>query len=353
VKARLALLAGTAGACILPAASPVAAQSNPTRLLPTPIQQPRVLPVASPAAAPAGPVQTPTVPGPRPIGTLVAPPLAPDPLAWRWTRFRTWEYPVTVVALVGAISLRAFAPPPGPDLQGGFLVDDYFKQHAMLHNRKLRSGVVKMTDVFFFGSMAYRLADSTIAPTFVLGRPDLALQLSMIDLEAFGFVAAMLWVPQTFVGRERPVIGAGRCRDPAFAKRERACDPDGSEHNRSLFAGHPAVVMASAGLTCSHHRHLPLYGGGNADILACGLMVGAAGFTGVGRVLTGKHHVSDLVIGYIVGGFAGFGLPELLHYRHRNPPTAAKQLEPAPLVRAAVIPQVGPGQLGLGLSGVF
>jgi hypothetical protein len=70
-------------------------------------------------------------------------------------------------------------------------------------------------------------------------------------------------------------------------------------------------------LTCVHHAHLPLYGGGVADTLACGTMIAAAVVTGVGRVVTEEHHAFDLVM------------------------------------RTTFVPQVGQRDLGLGLHGAF
>jgi hypothetical protein len=69
-------------------------------------------------------------------------------------------------------------------------------------------------------------------------------QMSMIDLESFGLVAVShaMGISGLF-GLERPY--AKRCTDPAFAATE-ACAPDSAEHNRSFYAGHPAVVLTAA-----------------------------------------------------------------------------------------------------------
>ena len=272
-------------------------------------------------------------------------------VAWRWQRFRAWEYPATAVALGGAAVLRLAVRAPSADWTGGILFDDWVQDRVSIEGLRTRQSVKTMTDVFFYGSMAYRLVDSALVPSIVWGSPDVALQMSMIDLESFGLVAITLWGSQALFGRERPY--AKRCSDPAFAAKE-ACAPDSAEHNRGFYAGHPAVVLTAAGLTCIHHAHLPLYGGGVADTMACGTMIAAAVATGVGRVITEEHRASDLLIGYGVGVVAGFIMPEFLHYRLKKPSVAEEPTTSATtLVRATVVPQVGQRDLGLGLHGVF
>ncbi|HSO36378.1 MAG TPA: hypothetical protein VLT33_27815 [Labilithrix sp.] len=273
------------------------------------------------------------------------------PVTWRWQRFRAWEYPLTAAALGGAMVLRFVAAPPSADWTGGILFDDWVQDHTAVQGLNARQSVKTMTDVFFYGAMAYRLVDSALVPSLFWRSPDVAFQMSLIDLESFGFVAIALWGSQALFGRERPY--AKRCGDPAFAATE-ACAPDSTEHNRSFFAGHPAVVLTAAGLTCIHHAHLPLYGGGFADRSACGVMIAASIATGVGRVISEEHHASDLVVGYGVGVIAGFIMPEFLHYRLRKPslaeePSAATTTS----VRMTLVPRVGQREAGLVLHAAF
>jgi membrane-associated phospholipid phosphatase len=274
----------------------------------------------------------------------------PGPVEWRWATFQAWEYPVTGVALGSALALRAFGPTPSANWRGGILGDDWIQSHTKLDSIPQRDRVTRITDYFLYGAMAYRLVDSTILPMVVWGKPGVALQLSMIDLESFGFTAIALWGGQAVFGRERPFVG--HCADPSFAAAESGCASDASEHNRSFFAGHPATVLTAAGLTCTHHGHLPLYGGGAPDVLACGLMIGAAAMTAVGREITEKHHASDVVVGLGVGAFSGWVLPEVLHYGRAKPTAATADVVP-PLVRASVMPRVGPNEAGVALTGTW
>jgi hypothetical protein len=111
--------------------------------------------------------------------------------------------------------------------------------------------------------------------------------------------------------------------------------------------------MTAAALTCTHHSNLPLYGGGAAEELACGLSLGAAAATGYGRVVTEMHYPSDVIVGFGVGAFAGWALPELLHYSHETRPRklARRGNDPAP--RAVALPLVREDVLGMAVGGLF
>jgi hypothetical protein len=89
---------------------------------------------------------------------------------------------------------------------------------------------------------------------------------------------------------------------------------DNDQNFQSFYSGHSAAVATMAGLTCVHHEHLPLYGGGFADLVPCLMMMGTAVGTGVTRVIADKHWASDVVVGWSVGAFSGYVLPSLLHY---------------------------------------
>jgi membrane-associated phospholipid phosphatase len=281
--------------------------------------------------------------------TLSGAPASAGPRAQRvewspsWHRVRPWEYATTAATLGWGFYLRFGAAAPSSDWRGGVLFDDGLLDAVAIEGHESRRSVAKTTDNLFYGAMAYRLVDSALLPWLIHGSPDVALQMSMIDLQAFGVVASVLWSVQVLVGRERPVV-TRRCPDPAIAASEPKCDPDSAERNRSLIAGHPAVGITAAGLTCLHHAHLPLYGR-DGDILACGLMIGAATFNGLGRVMTEQHYPSDLVLGVGLGVTAGYVIPSALHYGFgsgRRPETSM-----------VVIPFASDQGVGANLAGIF
>ena len=87
--------------------------------------------------------------------------------------------------------------------------------------------------------------------------------------------------------------------------------------------------------------------------MACGIMIGAAAATGVGRLVTEEHHLSDVLVGYGAGVIAGFIMPEFLHYRYAKPDLVATEPTAKSIVRATVLPAVGPHDLGVELRGSF
>jgi membrane-associated phospholipid phosphatase len=275
-----------------------------------------------------------------------------DSIDWRWRRFQAWEYAATAAALGTGFYLRFGTNQPDADWKGGILFDDWIRDRTAIHNPETRTPLIRLTDAMFYGAMGYRLFDSVVVPGLIRGNADTALQMSLIDLEVFGFVAITLWGSQAIFGRERPEVD--RCGEPAFRESEPSCKHGSAEPNRSFYAGHPAVGMAAAGLTCVHHANLPLYGGGAGDTLPCGAMIGAAVMNGVGRVLTENHYATDLVVGLGLGAVAGWVLPQVLHYNHPRPrvPSTAGSRSP-PHLHASIVPIVGDDRLGVSLSGVF
>jgi membrane-associated phospholipid phosphatase len=267
-------------------------------------------------------------------------------IEWRWRRFQPWEYVVTTAALGASFYLRFAGPEPEADWKGGILFDDDARKRSAIDDPDNRAWVKGVSDVAFFGSMGYRLVDSVFVTGVGWGNWDTALQMSMIDLEAFGFVAITLWGGQALFGRQRPFVD--RCHEPGIAEQEESC-AGADDANRSFYAGHPAVGLTAAGLTCVHHAHLPLYGA-TGDTLACGLMLGLAGVNAYGRLVTEKHYASDLVVGIAAGGFAGFVLPAL-HYAAERPRTAKTTSRHA--VRATVLPLIDDDRFGLAVQGIF
>jgi membrane-associated phospholipid phosphatase len=155
------------------------------------------------------------------------------------------------------------------------------------------------------------------------------------------------------VGRARPYTADcardGKVRNAAGEILFNSCNTE--EDLQSFYSGHSAAVSTMAGLTCVHHQHLPLYGGGFADLVPCMLMVGAAVMTGVTRVIADRHWASDVVVGWTVGAFSGYVLPSILHYGFGNGrPAGELRLGGA---RAVPILQAYEKGVGIGVAGML
>jgi membrane-associated phospholipid phosphatase len=273
---------------------------------------------------------------------------APLPkLEWdpAWHRVRPWEYVAGPTLATGALVLRFVGPTADRNWQGGILFDNAVIDAIAVRGEGARHAIIRVSDGVFFGAMGFRLVDSALLPGLLHGSWDVSLQMSFIDLEAFAVVAVVLWGSQVFVGRERPYVAVCRS-DPEFASRENDCGPD-DDWNRSFIAGHPAVGVTAAALTCLHHSHLPLYGGGVGDDLTCGLMIAAAAANGMSRILAEKHYTSDVIFGTVLGLLAGYVVPKSLHYGWG---TSSDSPEPSGLP-AVILPTITGDQIGLSVIG--
>jgi membrane-associated phospholipid phosphatase len=104
------------------------------------------------------------------------------------------------------------------------------------------------------------------------------------------------------------------------------------------------TIATAAGLTCVHHRHVPLFGHPAADTGACVAMVLATLGTGVTRIIADRHYTTDVLVGAAIGFGSGYGLPWLLHYR-------ARSAEAPDGASVALLPFASPEALGIGVFG--
>jgi len=169
-------------------------------------------------------------------------------------------------------------------------------------------------DIGYIGTMAYRLIDSALLPGLVHDNWDVALQMSMIDIEAYAVVAAVLWGSQLAVGRTRPFVES--CEEGTLdPEKIDKCDTvDSGNARRSFIAGHSAVAVTGAALTCLHHDRMPLYGSRAGDMAACGTHVAFATITTMSRALSENHYFTDTLLGISLGLVAGWIVPSALHY---------------------------------------
>jgi hypothetical protein len=286
---------------------------------------------------------------------LSSPARAMEPeVAWNpaWPRFRKAE-----IALTAGLSLQVAAnlflyPKPQRNWEGGILFDDAVRDALVLRSRGARSTAGEISDYIYYGLATLPLVlDTGIVAGAVHGSGDVALQMLAMDLEGYALSGAIAMSAEK-VGRVRPV-DRGCQKDPNYSGR---CGDD-AQLNVSFMSGHTTVAFTGAGLTCAHHTNLPLYGGGAPDIAACAVALAAATTAGTLRISSDSHYATDVLLGAGVGLFAGWGMPELLHYRHRRghrrgsvlPTFRTRHGE----VTAVIAPSFNGGRVGLTLAGAF
>jgi membrane-associated phospholipid phosphatase len=196
-----------------------------------------------------------------------------------------------------------------------------------------------VSDRLSFAGIAYPYAVDLPVALLVHRQVGLTWQLLMMNLEATAVANFINNVLFFEVGRGRPST-ADCARDPSY-------DPlcGGSGNNASFPSGHTVTIATATGLTCVHHRHLPLYGHPVADAGACALLGAATIATGVTRIMADRHYTTDVLLGAAIGFGSGYGLPTLLHYRPNQGPETARPV--------AFVPYATPTTLGLGLVGLM
>lgn len=307
---------------------------------PTSLAQDAAEPVDAPQVA-QGPWRSP--PADEPPPRVVAPPqrdVAPGPrLVWndRWARVRPVEY-VSTVAL-GAGTIAAFQIPVQERGWRGNGFDDAVRDAIRLRTHGERSGARTMSDVLFYGLMAYPAVDVLVATS---GSTDVGWQVFMISAQSMLLSGATSTVLTRTTGRERPFVA--RCgADPDYAG---DCDETPDQQNQSFASGHALIAFTGAGLACAHHSRLPLYGGGVPDALGCGFAMAAATVEGGLRVAADRHYLTDALAGAALGIGSGYFLPMVMHY------TAGGSSERAAAPRL-LLPYATESQAGLLATGAF
>ncbi|MET0390185.1 MAG: phosphatase PAP2 family protein [Polyangiales bacterium] len=259
-----------------------------------------------------------------------------------WPYFRPIGYVLTGASVVGALAATLlFDYPSSGRWHGGILFDDWGRDTLRAHNQGARDVIRLASDFTLISNVVQiSLIDSTLLP-FLDRNPGIAAQLTLINAQAFAlniFIATVLFKA---VARERPLIPDCK-NNPGF---DPLCD---SGQYASFPSSHTSTAFTAAGLTCVHHKYLPLYGGA-WDMAACIESIAVAAATGIFRVIGDRHYLSDVIIGAAIGFSIGYIYPWLLHYRTDSKGLEAKQgSEP----KAAVF-NVVPAPTGMAVIGAF
>lgn len=317
-----------------------------------------------PAASPRPSVTaTATAPAPSPASTTPlgaammarhqhdsdAPPSAFNPKAnkvrWdeRWTKFHDWEFVATGV--LGVTVFAALMIPPEKDRWRSMGEFDATARSALrISDDRTRFFAKDMSDVILGLMINQLVVDATLVAWWGHDRPSVAYQMVMMDLEALAFTGAVQAVVSGVTSRWRPY--REKCVGPVETQSQ---DCQDNKQYRSFFSGHTSGAFTAAGLMCMHHAYLPLYGGGNREILTCAASFAAAASVGMLRVVSDQHFLSDALVGAAFGTLSGLGLPWLLHYRTSAPEPGAAASRQGSSVSLRLLPT----PMGLTATGEF
>lgn len=233
-------------------------------------------------------------------------------LKWNddWPRFRSIGYVLTGASVASALAVTFFIPyPDEPKWKSGILFDDAVRTSIRVRDPDRRDLVRRASDITLATSVLHvGLLDSLIVP-LAAGSPEVASQLSLMNLQAFSLNTLVATLLFKAVARERPLVRD--CREkPGYS--DPLCD---SGEYASFPSSHTSTAFTAAGLSCVHHQFLPIYGGAWDD-LACATSLSLAFSTGLFRVVGDRHYASDVVFGAVAGFSLGYLYPWLFHYQY-------------------------------------
>ncbi len=298
-------------------------------------------PRPAPTAAPARVAQTTQQEPKTSAQPRKATPESKHRLNWTYPRFRWWEYVAAGAVTAGNIGLEiAYQAQPKERWHGPILFDSAVRD-AFKGDEDMAELATTIGDWTWYGVQNYVLLDGILTP-LVSDRlnGDVAFQLTLLNWQAVGLTGLISRAAHITVGRTRPSLEG--CEDDDDDENE--CEFRGA----SFFSGHAAMTTASAALGCLNHAYLPMYGGGIADALVCPVLLTGAVTVGLARIVNDKHWVSDVIIGWGVGGAIGFGLPYFLHY---GPSAVKVALQPLP--NTALLPWADPTSAGVRFVGAL
>jgi membrane-associated phospholipid phosphatase len=281
----------------------------------------------------------------------------PDRVEWSkdWPRVRLAEV-VDVVGLTAAsYAISAYwTPPHQANWNGPILFDNWVRDALRGRSYATQQFASDLSDDLYKGAtIAPYVIDVYFVALGVHQNADVALQMFLINLQSLGLSGVGTLAAEHAVGRSRPYVrdcdSQGDVRDAHGNLLFNHCDGVGDF--QSFYSGHIAAVGTMAGLTCVHHQHLPLYGGGFADLAPCLLMIGAALTTGVARIVADRHWATDVVTGGLVAFGSGYLMPSALHYGFNGgKPLGEVKTKTVSFVP---VPQVYTGGAGMAITGMF
>lgn len=265
-------------------------------------------------------------------------------LTWEYPRFAAWQVGVSLAQTAAGVGLEFGLTTADRGWRRGILFDDASRSRLVAHSHAGRARAAHVSDLMWYSTQGFAVFDSLLTPLATDdGNTDVALQMTLVNWQAFGFAFLATRIPVKAVGRGRPSLQECHA-DPNY---DGACNPNDPGRTQSAFSGHTSMTFTAASLVCMHHAYLELYGDPALDYGVCGLAMASATTVGTLRIVADKHWTSDVLIGAGIGLASGLGVPYLFHYSH------ALEAKPAGDMEVAVAPMLSEDTLGVGARGYF
>lgn len=237
--------------------------------------------------------------------------------ATAWSQDLEWDFdrrvgwPEAVVTSSTGVALGVLYlgldEPHEPRWIGPVLLDDYARDGLVATGPGVDTAA-GASDLLVTALMGYTIfVDSIGRAGLANDEWDSAFQTSAIAVQSHALNVLVTTGLKYGFGRRRP--GFGRCYDEPFSDASCAERP-----NVSFPSGHTSAAFTGAGLVCVTHEHLPYYGGGVADRIACYTAIGLATATGILRIASNNHYLTDIAAGALLGFAMGYVIPKVVYF---------------------------------------
>ncbi len=280
----------------------------------------------------------------------------PTTVTWSedWRPVHWWEAAAAVGLVLGDDQLEFRWPhPTSASWTQPLLFDSWARTELRGRTASIQEFASTASDIMYRGGALVPLVvDDYFGAASLHENADLAWRLAAIDLESFGVAGLVSITVEHSVGRARPYTESCDASGRVFDSDGHVVHTCGTTNDfRSFFSGHATSTATTAGLVCVHHQHLPLFGGGAADLAPCLFMISVSAATGVLRLVYDEHWASDVLMGWLDGAFSGYVLPSLLHFGFGSAgPPQDIEVGSAHLM-PTLLPRSGGAELGV--MGVF
>ena len=280
----------------------------------------------------------------------------PSKVEWSdaWPRVKFWEVAAALALTVGDTEFENHVPlPSNATWTKPILFDSWARGVFRGRTAAIQSFASTSTDIMYKGgALVPFLVDDYLGAAALHQKADVAWQLAVIDFQSFGVAGLVSLAAEHSVGRARPYTESCNANHQVLDAQGHVLQTCGTGNDfRSFYSGHATATATTAGLVCVHHQHLPLFGGGFADLAPCLFMIGVSATTGVLRLVYDEHWASDVMVGWADGFLSGYVLPSLMHFGfgsgHPVGEIRSGSLDMVP----TLLPR--PGGTELGMIGVF
>lgn len=243
----------------------------------------------------------------------------PQHVEWSdsWPRVHLWEVIDSLALTFGDTEFEDRVPLPSrATWTKPILFDSWARGVFLGRTAAVQSFASTSTDIMYkAGALVPFVMDDYFAALSVHQNAEVAWQLAIIDLQSLGFAGLVSLGAEHSVGRMRPYVLSCGANGVALDAQGHLLHTCGTSNDfRSFYSGHATSTATVAGLVCLHHQHLPLFGGGFADLAPCLFMIGVSAATGVLRLTYDEHWASDVIVGWLDGVLSGYVLPSILHF---------------------------------------